>query len=39
MYFSLHLPESKYADVRCAEFAALEGDYGIKIKTRQATRL
>lgn len=36
MYFSLYLLASKYADVRCAEFVALDEDYEIKIKTRQA---
>jgi hypothetical protein len=36
MYFSLYFFRSKYADVRCAEFVALNEEYEIKIKTRQA---
>ncbi len=36
MYFSPYFPGSKYTDVRCAEFVALDEDYEVKIKTRQA---
>jgi hypothetical protein len=34
MYFSLHFFKSKYEDVRCAEFVALNEEY--EIKTCQA---